>query len=176
MSVVTIAEVKALGRISTSSQDTLLQDLIDSAESFVEEYCDISLTSEEVTESLDGGSYYLRVSRKPMTVVSSVIDTDDDTVLDSDDYKNVAFGLFQADETQWGQGLQRYETTYTGGWAEVPPGLKLAIRQLVLRAYANFEAQDNRDESDKKVSWQSLWEGSDITAYLEQYSLKPVLD
>ena len=109
MSIVTVAEVKALGRISGSNQDALMQDLIDAAESFVEAYCEIKLTSEEVSENLDGGGYYLYQSRKPLTAVSSVFE--EGVELDSADYGSEEFGLFQTTEYPWTAGKQIFAVT-----------------------------------------------------------------
>lgn len=174
MSIVTVTEVKALGRITTNSHDTLLQDLIDSSESFVEEYCDIKLTSEEVSENLDGGGYYLLPSRKPVTAVATVFE--EGVEVESEDFIFEDIGVIQVSELPWTAGKQIYAVTYTGGHATVPAGLKLAIRQMVLRAYMNFEAKSTSDESNRETTWQSLWKGNDITALLEQYSYKSILD
>jgi len=174
MSVVTVAEVKALGRITHSAQDVLLQDLIDSAESFVEAYCDLGLTSIESSENLDGGGYYLYPSRKPLTAISTIFE--EGVELEAEDYAFENFGIYQTTEVPWTAGKQLFAVTYTAGYAEAPAGLKLAIRQMVLRAYMNFEAKKSSSESDRDTSWQSLWEGNDITALLEQYSLKSLLD
>jgi len=174
MSVVTVEEVKALGRIPGTAQDTLFQDLIDSAESFVEAYCDIKLTSEEVSENLDGGGYYLYQSRKPLTAVSSVFE--EGVELDSVDYGTEEFGIFQTTEVPWTGGKKIFAVTYTGGHVAAPAGLKLAIRQMALRAYMNFEGKKSSSESDRDTSWQSLWEGNDITSLLEQFSMKAILD
>jgi hypothetical protein len=174
MSIVTVAEVKALGRVQGSNQDTLFQDLIDAAESFVEAYCDISLTSETVSENLDGGSYYIYPSRKPLTAVTTLFEEGEE--VDSADFGFEEFGIYQGTELPWTAGKQIFATTYIGGYSDVPAGLKLAIRQMALRAYMNFEAKTSSSESDRDTNWQSLWNGNDITAMLEQFSLKSVLD
>jgi len=173
MSVVTVAEVKALGRITNFSQDTLIQDLIDAAESFVEAFCDVSLTSAQVSENLDGGGYYLYPSRKPLTAVTTIFE--EGVELASEDYALECFGIYQATEMPWTAGKQIFAVTYTGGYATTPAGLKLAIRQMALRAYMNFEAKTSSSESDRDMNWQSLWSGNDITALLEQFSHKAIL-
>lgn len=173
MSVVTVAEVKALGRITNDSQDVLIQTLIDSAESFVEAFCDVSLTSAEVSENLDGGGYYLYPSRKPVTAVTTIFESG--VELASEDYALECFGIYQATELPWTAGKQIFATTYTGGYAEAPAGLKLAIKQMALRAYMNFEAKTSSSESERDTNWQSLWNGNDITALLEQFSHKAIL-
>jgi len=174
MSVVTVAEVKALGRISGTNQDTLVQDLIDSAESYVEAFCQIKLTSEASSEDLDGGGYYLLPSRKPVTAVTSV--AEDGEAVDADDYGFEEFGLFRDDEYQWTAGKQLFAVTYTGGYVDVPAALKIAIRQMALRGYINFEAKESSDESNRESKWQGLWNGNDIAAMLEQFSQKSILD
>jgi hypothetical protein len=174
MSIVTIAEVKALGRISTDSQDTLIQSLIDAAESFVEKFCDTSLTSASRTETIDGGGYYLMPSVKPITAVASV--TEDSTLIPSTDYSFEQFGIYHKEELPWREGKKKYTVVYTGGLATVPAGLKLAIKQMALRAYLNFEAKRTSGEPGNAVEWQSLWSGNDISAILEQYSYKAILE
>jgi len=174
MSIVTIAEVKALGRITTMSQDSLLQTLIDSAESFVESFCDVSLVNESHTESIDGGDYYLRPSIKPLTEVTSI--TEDTEVLDVGDYAIENFGIYQSSEIPWDAGKKKFLVVYNGGFEEVPAGLLLAVKQMALRAYMNFEAKEDSGDSGVSTSWQSLWNGNDIKALLEQYSHKTVLD
>jgi len=173
MSIVTVDQVKSLGRITTASHDVILQTIIDAAESFIEEYCDISLTSAEVEESLDGNAICLYPSRKPVEAVTSVVDTEDTTA--TFDYGFKAFGIYKLDEEYWEEGLQRYTVTYDGGYTTPPPALVLAIMTMVLRSYKNFEARESTGEAGVSVNWQSLWSKNDVLALIEPFSHKSVL-
>ena len=174
MSAVTVAEVKQLGRISTSSHDDLLQLIIDSAESFIGEYCHIALEEGTHTEKFNGGSFYLYVGKCPLVSVTSLSIYGE--VIAPEDYLVEEFGILQQTGLRWEGELQGIEVEYVGGYDIVPSGLKLAIMQMTLRAYMNYEARSSLGEAGVSSSWQSLWKGNDIMALLEQYSYKTVLE
>ena len=171
MSLVSVEQVKSLGRITTTTQDVVLQGLIDSAESYVEAYCDIELESTARTETLCGGTFVLYLRAKPISAVASI--TKDDILLSEDDYIFSTYGIAKTDNTQWDSGL--YTVEYTAGHIEAPSGILLAIQQMTLRAFSNFEARSSEGGAEVNLGWQSLWSGNDISALLEQFSFKTVL-
>ena len=84
--VLTLAEAKRYLRITHTSDDTLIQGLMDAAEDFAEQVCGIKLTEASHTEHLDGGEISLWPSHGPVISITSVTDSETDTVEDGDNY------------------------------------------------------------------------------------------
>ncbi|MCK5607724.1 phage head-tail connector protein, partial [Candidatus Pacearchaeota archaeon] len=60
MALVTVSEIKILGRIDYDEADSLLESLIEEATEFIEEYCEIKLSNiTYIEERADGGGINL---------------------------------------------------------------------------------------------------------------------
>jgi hypothetical protein len=138
--IVTPALAKAHLEIAHSVQDAIIQAYIDAAVDWIERECGIGLSSAVVEEQLDGGDYWLRPSRLPVTD----LDTVEDSWSDAADYTAALDGdwrIMRANEdgseirALWPAGVKRWTVNYTGGYATLPPGLVLVILQLVGRMY-----------------------------------------
>jgi len=176
MSLVTVDEVKAIGRIDYSTHDTEIQLLIDGAESYVESYCNIKLSSASYTDErvdADGGPD-LYPKNLPITAVASVKDAwDDDTVEDSDEYYFTDTRIVQdLRDGTWEEGELRWKVSYTAGYtsATAPKGLKNAIIGLALLAYNNPEGAKSKSAQGASVSFDRLADGN-INAQLDEFSL-----
>jgi len=176
MALVTVAQVKALGRIDYDTDDTLLGLLIDEAESYAEAYCDIRLSTTEYTERVDGGSSYLWARNLPITAVSEVADmwSDPIEVVDEDDYFFVNTKILGEQEYEFPQGELRWSITYTAGYtaATCPKGLLSAIRELVLLSYTNPSNLKRQMSLTFTTDWKNLAESNNITAKLDEFSLR----
>ena len=176
MSLVTVAEIKALGRIDYDSDDVLLGLLIEEAESYVEAYCDIRLSNAEYTERVDGGSSYLWARCLPITEVLEVADawSDPMEVVDEDDYFFVNTKIVGEQEYEFPQGELRWEISYEAGYTSVtaPKGLKSAIRELVLLSYTNPSNLKRQMSLTFTTDWKNLAESNNITAKLDEFSLR----
>ena len=176
MALVSVTDVKALGRIDYDTDDALLALLIDEAESFVESYCDVRLSSAEYTERVDGGNQYLWPRNLPITAVDSVTDmwSDPLEVLDEDDYFFITTRIVGEEEYEFPEGELRWGLTYTAGYtsATCPKGLLSAIRELVLLAYTNPNNMKRQMSLTFTTDWVNLAETNNITTKLDMFSLR----
>ena len=175
MSLVTVAEVKALGRIDYDTHDTEIQLLIDGAEGYVEDYCNIRLSSAAYTDERvdsDGGNT-LWPDNLPITAVSAVKDAwNDNEVEDAENYFFTDTQIKQDERNTWEEGELRWKVSYTAGYtaATAPAGLKNAIIGLTLRAYNNPEGRASDKAKDVSRSWEAL-AGGDLNDVLDRFSL-----
>jgi len=180
MSLVTVAEIKALGRIDYDSDDFLIELLIDEAESFVEGYCDIKLSNQEYTERVDGGLPYLWARNLPITSVTEVVDawSDPVEVIDDTEYFFVDTKIVGEEEYEFPEGELRWEITYNAGYtsATCPKGLISAVRELVLLAYTNPSNIKRQMSLTYTTDWRNLAEANNITMKLDQFSLRRYLE
>jgi hypothetical protein len=176
MALVTIEQIKALGRIDYDSDDVLLALLIDEAESFAEAYCDITLTSTAFVERIDGGLPYLWCRHLPITAVTSVIDKWSDPVytMETEEYFFVDTKIVAELEDEFSAGELRWQVSYTAGYtaATAPKGLLSAIRELVLLSYTNPSNMKRQMSLTYTTDWHSLAEKNNITMKLDMFSLR----
>lgn len=176
MALVTVADIKALGRIDYDNDDALIALLIDEAESFVESYCEIGLSSEEYTERVDGGSRYLWIRHLPITEVTEIVDAWSDPLeaIDDTEYFIVPTRIVGEQEYEFPDGELRWEVSYTAGYtsATCPKGLLSAIRELVLLAYVNPSNMKRQMSLTFTTDWRNLAEANNITTRLDHFSLR----
>ena len=109
-----------------------IADMIDA---YVENYCNILLTSTEVIEILDGGRNVYRLQKGPVTDFALTDNFNDDADVDytliSDD-GDLVIG--------WNlpEGTGRYLATYDAGYVTVPDGLQAIIDQMNIEANAIY--------------------------------------
>lgn len=177
MSTVTLATIKAIGRIDFDTHDAELQILLDGAESFVEAHCVIKLTATTITdERQDGGNRQLWPEQAlPVTSVESIEDSwDSDAVVNSDLYFNTDTRVLLQLDAEWGIGELRWKISYTGGYTTetLPAGLKNAIIGLTLLAYDNPEGMARRGN----ISWEKLADQGNLIAQLDHFSLRKYVE
>jgi len=180
MALVTVEQIKALGRIDYDNDDALLAMMIDEAESYVEAYCDIKLSSQSYVERIDGGLNYLWCRNLPITAVASVADkwTDPVTVLDTDEYFAVPTRIVAELEDEFPAGELRWEVSYTAGYtsATCPKGLLSAIRELVLLSYTNPNNMKRQMSLTFTTDWVTLAGENNITTKLDSFSLRRYIE
>lgn len=180
MALVTVDEIKALGRIDYDSDDTLISLLIDEAESYVENYCDIRLSNSEYTERVDGGTRYLWARNLPITSVVEIWDawSDPIEVFDEDEYFFVDTKIVGEEDYEFPEGELRMGLTYTAGYtsATCPKGLLSAIRELVLLSYTNPSNLKRQMSLTFTTDWRSLAEKNSIHAKLDEFSLRRYIE
>ena len=177
MSFVTLAEVKAVGRIDYDTHDTVLEMLIDAAEEYVEEHCCIKLTETAITgERVDGGTESLWVRNLPITAVSSITDVGDgqSSTVDADDFFFVDTRIVAEDGARFLAGKYRYSVDYTAGYTSstAPKGLKPAIIGLVLLGYNNSEGKGRQAANGFGCDFAKLAEDNDLIDRLNHFSLR----
>jgi len=176
MSLVTLAEVKAMGRIDYSTHDTELTMLITQAEAFVAAHCAFSLTEQTITdERMDGGQRQLWPKVLPCRTVTSVKDAwNDDEVISSDDYFNTDTRIMAEEDGEWDPGELRFKVTYEAGYSDstAPEGLKPSIIGLVLAAYNNPTGQSRQKARTYEIDWVQLAMDNNIIHILDHLSLR----
>jgi uncharacterized phiE125 gp8 family phage protein len=131
----TLEAVKAYLKIDASdtTDDTLLEDLINAASNAIENYCKRRFKEQIYTdEEYDGnGIKYLQLKQYPVISVDSV--TVDDTVLTTDEYKvRKSNGTLIRVGSVWPKGDINVLVTYTAGYSQIPYDLELACKHLVM--------------------------------------------
>jgi uncharacterized phiE125 gp8 family phage protein len=176
MSTITLAQAKEHLEVGHTGQDTVVQMLIDGAEDWVERHCGVLLTSQSVTDDLDGGTAILWPRHKPVTAVSSI--TDLKATADTITYLLVGDSqIWRADDdgnrldSKWGAGHSRWRAAYTAGFSTVPAGLKGALLQLIYRAYHRRGGVRSQTGGGQAVGWAELV-GSEVLEQLRPFIRK----
>ncbi|GMV82118.1 MAG: hypothetical protein AMXMBFR7_33020 [Planctomycetota bacterium] len=189
MSVLLLADAKAWLEVSHSAQDSVIQLLIDGAEDWVSRECGIALASAARQEDLDGGQPWLYPTFLPITALATVTDlpaattwpaavVGENKIARTDEAGRVlapgpgdeAFRPYK--EGWWGEGAKRWRVNYTGGYASIPPGLKIAIFQLVSRAYHQRSGEGSSAAAGAALMWPKLMD-SVISEMLAPYRKRP---
>jgi hypothetical protein len=158
-SLLTIAELRAAAGVTGNAGDTRLLTLGRQASAAIARQCGVAadgvnpvtLLSETCSElfRLSGEKACLRLSRRPVTAVASVLIGDE--ALTTDDYEidkpsGILRRLSGDQYASWACG--KVTVAYTGGVAAVEPDLKLAASKLVTA----LNAETARDPNLKRVN------------------------
>jgi uncharacterized phiE125 gp8 family phage protein len=163
-----------------TSQDDLLDDLIDYASERIETHCRRRFASEELTEYLDGpGTTELVLSRRPVSVLSSVrVDADRgfaaETEVDSSELVLRAdAGVAERVGAIFPAGARNVRVEYTAGYSTVPDDLALACVKLAAAWYAHARAGADgvtREAlGDHSATFSASALPADVEAMLEPY-------
>ena len=129
---------------SDTSQDDLLDDLIDYASERLESHCARRFASEALTEYIDGpGTRQVVLSRRPVTELTSVrVDSDREfaaeTEIDSSELVlHAESGLIERDGAVFPSGASNVRVQYTAGYSGVPDDVEAAAIKLAAAWYAH---------------------------------------
>lgn len=152
--LVTAAEVKTYLGISGSTHDTLIDELIDLASEFIENYCNTHFSSTAVTDKLDGGCIDLITTKAPIISITSITDNEDSTTVSSDDYDFYAKSgriyrendslIFPNNQPTWYVGRQRFTVVYQAGYAAVPEAVKWVCYEVIARNLKLLPSSNNK--------------------------------
>lgn len=154
--LISLADYKTLAGISSSSEDTKLEALIDSVSQLVKTYCGVSFIdfySSAKTEYISNlyATHLLPLTESPVNSVSSVkersspthdyttLAVNTDFVLDST--TDSLFRVEGAGYKSWASGPNSVEVTYTAGYETLPKDLKLAVVDLITYYHKNEQKQ-----------------------------------
>jgi len=144
MSLLTLASVKEYLKITItdSTQDTLIQSVINSAEDMVERYLGTSFSVKTYTELKGGGFQYFQMNKGPVVSVTSIFNADREYTYESDEFIIVDSKIYRAYKNvvtahRWPS--DSFQITYTAGYtsASVPLGIHQAILLIVARFWDN---------------------------------------
>ncbi len=150
---ITLAELKEFARIDGDDEDTLLESLITSARTLVENYLNRALIEQVITLRLDEWpGEIIELPRPPLLSIVAVETLDEDdvaTVYDSDNYyistvsepgllliKNGV--VFPQNTNRYYGGFQiRYKAGYGDETTDVPEVIRNCIKQWATALYEN---------------------------------------
>ncbi|HEX2866780.1 MAG TPA: hypothetical protein VHO03_07045 [Ignavibacteriales bacterium] len=128
-----------------NSKDAFFDFLIDAVSQIMEDYCSTKLKETSVTETLSGdGSHLLILSNRHVTSLTSLKFREDtefkDCFSSPEEMNQIVLyrgkflyrckGCFE-------EGVLNYQVSYTCGYAEVPPELKIVAMEMCTLAYQN---------------------------------------
>jgi hypothetical protein len=167
MSLDTLANVKTRLGITGSGDDSLLSLLQDSADSFIENWCDRDFIGGSYTEYHPGGSEFIYLRNFPVTAVTTVkVDPSyafgSETIIPATDYTvhsdwgviqslagpvlpHARLGLVNSEATFWTRGPRVVQVVYATATGAVPNDVKEAYARLIGNWYrrAKTEAAEN---------------------------------
>jgi len=133
----------------------LLEEIINSTSTFIENYCRRKFVSQEHTEYIDGNDRNkLRIKEFPVTVLTSVqlYDYQSETVLDTLT-EHTEFELYYDEGILykggcWTRGRKNWKVIYTAGYttANMPEDLKQAVNQMCSLIYTMKNKQGIKSE------------------------------
>jgi len=170
MSIVTTSEVRAMGRIGGTVNESFLETIIAGAESYLAELMGVAFTNGSHTERHSGGFKQIWTNVQPISSVTRVYDRWTEDNVDSTIYETDGRSIYIIQGGYWEEGDRRYDVYYVGGWAvaDVPAAVKLAIMQLAARMYDNYSGKNTQSAAGFGTDWESLMD-SDIMRYIEPH-------
>jgi len=139
--IVTLSDIYEFLSVSGSSDDTLIQNLIDRKTQEFETYCQLdSFYVNDYVEYYDGdGAPYLFVKNHPINSITEIASDSDwtwgtDTVIDSSDYRIVEKNHI-AYKSYFNEGLQNIKVSYNAGYSVIPLDIVEALIEEVTRIY-----------------------------------------
>jgi len=167
MSLDTLANVKARMGVSTSADDALLALLQDSADQFIENWCERHFEGGTFTEIHPGGSPYLHLKNYPVATVTSVkVDVSygfgSETIVPSSAYvvhtergviqslggswlSTPRTGLLNQDVRDRTGGPRVVQVVYTVTTNEVPADVKEAYARLIATWYRRVKTESGNN-------------------------------
>ena len=177
----TLSEAKEFLRISTSSQDVVIQVLIDSAEEYVAKAANVVFKTDtelaaEIIEFNDGGEQYIFMNQRPVRSVSSLAPTNDaGNPLDPTEYALDGSCVRKSNNGDFAFGVNRWTVTYVGGYGDTdpatiyPPAAKLAVLQMVYKGYNNRGGKNSESGQGVSANWGNLID-DEIRALISSFS------
>lgn len=164
---VTLANVKLYLGISTTTDDELLEILINQATDTVEAYLGLTVLLTTYTNEVydGGGTNELFLKNYPVDTTSVTLQYRNTTVTNNDSWSTVTttdYFIYGGEGYIWKNTPfidlpQHYRATYDAGWASgsVPDDLKLAVMKLVSGLYNRMRAEGKKSEKlgEYAVSW-----------------------
>lgn len=132
MTLITLAQVKEMRGIGTTTDDTLLTNIITRVDKAVKEICKRDFEATTYTEKRNGnGLSILFTNQYPINSITSLTQIDKDSVVTytwaSTDYiYESGQGLIQLRNGTFPQGLQNIKVVYNAGFSTIPVDLQQA--------------------------------------------------
>lgn len=159
--IVNLTEFKSYLWITDTSQDTLLNILLDSANDFVESYIGRELTAQAYTQYQDWNwQREIILDNYPVNSITSF--KLNEWTLDVPDYQPVDASTYKLSPKVWTillnfymrRWFQNYEIVYNAWYTTMPWDLKLATLKLAAWYYNKRTSDWIKSET---VAWDSIW-------------------
>lgn len=176
--IITLAEFKSYLWITNTTQDTLLNLLLNSANDFVESYIWRELALQTYTQFQDWNAQReILLENYPVTSITSL--QLNEWTLETPNYVSIDLNSFKLSPKVWKiflnffmrRGFQNYKIVYVAGYNPIPWDLKLATLKLGAWYYNKRTSDWISSES---VAWDSIWFdtteiSSDVLVILNNY-------
>lgn len=129
----TLAAVKSYLKLQGTTDDALLEDLINASSSAIENFCKRKFKEQAyVEEEFDGtGKNFVLLDQFPVKSIESI--SIDNSLVDPAEYKvKKKNGVLLRTSGVWPKGEINITVSYTAGFAEIPYDLELACKHLVM--------------------------------------------
>ena len=176
--IITLSEFKAYLWITDSSQDTLLDILLNSANDFVESYIGRQIAEATYTEYKDGdGQRIILLDNYPVNTITSfqvnkgTIETPDFEEIDANSYK-LSPKIWQLFLTFYKRrGFQNYKIDYNAWYDPIPWDLKLATLKLAAWYYNKRTSDWVKSESvaGDSIGFDTTEISNDVLVILNNY-------
>lgn len=113
--IITLSNMKAYAQITVADQDSLLENLIDSASSAMETFCGTPLIKRQITEKKDGGKAVAILAATPVDLGAAITVKEDGIALLPSEFDPYEAGYVRRRNRQFAQGNRNVEVTYTAG-------------------------------------------------------------
>jgi|AntAceMinimDraft_7_1070363.scaffolds.fasta_scaffold03960_3 hypothetical protein len=177
--LVSLEDIKTYLALSTTTYDDLLTILEESAEGFIEGYCNNKILTSEETQYFNGddcyldGLFFLNNNINLSSLVLYEFNGISWNVIDSDDYVFDDKGGFISYSYAVSGGKRNYKATYTCGYTTgIPNALKLAILKIVGKYYNKHKSDGITDENldGAGITFEKFM-SDDIKLVLDKYKL-----
>lgn len=153
IALITLAQAKTFLKVTASSEDSLLGDLINSMSYAAKSYCGVNFVQANYTEYYDGDGCldHLILRNAPLISVASMYDDlqrlfTSASLISTDDYQlELGAGIVRLwnNRGRFSNGKGNIKITYSAGYASIPYDLQHAALLMVLHAYKRHY-QDQR--------------------------------
>lgn len=144
--MVTLDELKTFLKITDTSEDARLTQILDGVINATKRYCGREFTQDTYTERVDFYSGICAVRETPVTDVTEILTLEGTTLTLSTFSES---GVIEIEEYYDG----RAKVTYTGGYATAPDDLKLAILRWCEYIYSKPEGVESQNFEGVSVSY-----------------------
>lgn len=162
-----LENVKGWMGIAGTADDTLLERLITACSSFIQNWINRTIASQEYTETRNGnGGRSLSFLNYPVTSVSSVL-------VDGREISGYVFSPTQLmlNGSCFTRGFQNVSITYMAGFATIPTDIEQACIELCALRYKERDriGQMSKSIAGEVVSFSQKDMSEDIKTLLQQY-------
>ena len=176
--IIELSEFKAYLWITDTSQDTLLEILLNSANDFVESYIGRKVWADDYTEYKDGdGQRIILLDNYPVNTITSfqvnkwTIETPEFEDIDANSYK-LSPKIWQLFLTFYKRrGFQNYKIVYNAWYDPIPWDLKLATLKLAAWYYNQRTSDWVKSESvaGDSIGFDTTEISNDVLVILNNY-------